>query len=138
MTGLVKVAAPDLLAEPDFGALDLDAGWSVPPGYPEGVGVKHLSGALHPSRRRGRRTTLTRWLPGTQVDHVLAHDYVEEVLVLAGELLWLGPDGRIAQRIGRHAYVCRAPGVLHGPFRTDIGFLSIEFCYYPEEGAPGD
>jgi mannose-6-phosphate isomerase-like protein (cupin superfamily) len=114
----------------DFRPLGED-GWSKPEGYPDGVEVKVLAGALDPESRTGRRTTMSRWKPGTHVPWALVHDYVEEVLVLEGELLWLDEDGAVVDRILPPSYVCRPAGVPHGPFRTGAGYLSVEFCYYP-------
>jgi hypothetical protein len=115
---------------PDFDLAASD-GWSRPEGYPEGIEVKLLAGVLDPVSRTGRRTTLTRWKPGTHVPWAPVHDYVEEVLVLEGELLWLGEDGGGVDRIAPLSYVCRPAGVPNGPFRTEIGYSSVEFCYYP-------
>jgi len=115
----------------DFALLDLEGGWERPVGYPEGVGSKLLAGYLDEAKQRGRQTSLTRWEPGTRFDKVLAHDYVEEVLVLEGELLCIDDSGAVVDRIPRNSYVCRPAGVPHGPFRSDTGFVSVEFCYYP-------
>ncbi len=119
---------------PDFRVVEGE-GWSRPEGYPEGVEVKLLAGALNPVARTGRRTTLTRWSPGTHVPRALVHDYVEEVLVIEGELLWLDEDGGLVETIPALSYVCRPAGVPHGPFRTEIGYSAVEFCYYPDDGA---
>ena len=116
----------------EFAVLDLEGGWERPAGYPEGVGSKVLAGALDEDKKTGRQTSLTRWQPGTQFDQVLAHEYVEEVLVLEGELLCIDESGAVVERIPRHSYVCRPAGVAHGPFRSNTGFVSIEFCYYPD------
>ncbi len=115
----------------EFTVLDLEGGWVRPGDYPEGVGLKVLAGNLDEDNKTGRQTSLTRWEPGTQFDKVLAHDYVEEVLVLDGELLQIDENGAVVERFPRNSYVCRPVGVPHGPFRTDVGFLSVEFCYYP-------
>ena len=115
---------------PDFRPVGED-GWTRPEGYPDGVEVKVLAGALDPATQTGRRTTMTRWRPGTHVPRTLVHDYVEEVLVVEGELLWLDKDGGVVERIAAPSYVCRPPGVPHGPFRTEVGYSAIEFCYYP-------
>jgi hypothetical protein len=115
----------------DFAPIDFDSGWERPEGYPEGLRVKVLAGALDEANKTGHRTTLTRFEPGTHLDRVQAHDYVEEVISLEGELLWLNADGSVLQRVTPRHYVCRPPGVPHGPFRTEGGYLSMQFCYYP-------
>ena len=55
--------------------------------------------------------------------------------MIEGELLWLDEDGGLVETIGSMSYVCRPPGIPHGPFRTEVGYSAIEFCYYPEDGA---
>jgi quercetin dioxygenase-like cupin family protein len=71
-----------------------------------------------------------RYRPGAGVPRVVTHDFVEEVLVLEGEMEWLADDGSLVQRIGRNGYVCRPPGVAHGPFRSEPGCVILEICYY--------
>ncbi|MBI4183850.1 MAG: cupin [Proteobacteria bacterium] len=117
----------------DFAPLDLHAGWIRAPGYPEGVEYKVLAGALDEIGKTGHRTTLTRFRPGALLDRVQVHDYVEEVIALDGELLWLNEDGSVRQRITRNHYVCRPAGVPHGPFRSERGYLSLQVCYYREK-----
>ena len=116
-------------ARSDFRPIGED-GWARPEGYPDGVEVKVLAGALDARSQTGRRTTMTRWMPGTHVPRILVHDYVEEVLVIEGELLWLDERGEVCDRIAAPSYVCRPAGVAHGPFRTEVGYSAIEFCYY--------
>ncbi len=117
----------------DFAAIDMEEGWETPPGYPEGVKVKLLAGSLDESAKTGHRTTITRFAPGTVLEQISVHDFVEEVMALDGELLCYDPaDGRILGRVAKQSYVCRQPGVPHGPFRTETGYLSMQVCYYPD------
>ncbi|MEX2642316.1 MAG: hypothetical protein WD270_02605 [Acetobacterales bacterium] len=116
----------------DFAVIDMTEGWETPPGYPAGVKVKVLAGGLDEVAKKGHRTTITRFAPGTVLESVPTHDFVEEVIALEGELLCYAPaDGRIVGRVTKHSYVCRQPGVPHGPFRTETGYMSMQFCYYP-------
>lgn len=115
----------------DFARLDLEAGWEHPAGYPEGVTAKVLADTLDESRRTGHRALLQRYAPGVKDMRVLGHDFVEEVLILEGELLWLDDAGATVERLPRNSYVCRPPGVPHGPFATETGCLMIAVCYYP-------
>ena len=48
----------------EFHALDMNNGWETPPGYPEGIAQKILSGALDEVGTRGTRTRLLRFAPG--------------------------------------------------------------------------
>ena len=49
----------------EFHTLDMSAGWEVPAGYPKGIQQKILSGALDEKNKRGSRTRLLRFDPGT-------------------------------------------------------------------------
>ncbi|MBI4184532.1 MAG: cupin domain-containing protein [Proteobacteria bacterium] len=116
----------------DFVDLDMATGWETPPGYEPGISRKVLAGTLDEKKKRGRRTSLMRYAPGARVPRVVRHDFVEEVLVLKGELLWTGAtDAEVVQRIGPLWYVCRRPGVAHGPFVSPGGCTLVEVCYYP-------
>jgi len=114
----------------DFGAVDMTDGWQRPSGYPDGVEFKILSGELDTAAKRGRRTTLARWRPGVEFGEAITHDYVEEVYVIAGTLVWLDGKGGVIGRAGPNSYVCRPAGVPHGPFRAEGAFFAIEICYY--------
>jgi len=115
----------------DFIEFDMESGWERPAGYPPGVEAKVLSGRLDEAKRTGRCTLLQRYAPGTEDRRVLVHDFVEEVLILDGELLWLDEAGGVARRLPRNSYVCRPPHVPHGPFRSDAGSLMLAIFYYP-------
>lgn len=114
----------------DFLKIDFENDWVRPEGAPEGISVKILAGALDHAAKTGRCTTLTRWRAGTEVSDAITHDYIEEVYVIDGALLWL--DGDSATRVEANNYVCRPAGVPHGPFRADEDYLAIEFCYYED------
>lgn len=72
----------------------------------------------------GEYTRLTRFRPGadTSAFGPRSHDYPEEVYIVAGSLydaswdLWL--------QAGH--YASRAPGELHGPFRSEDGCTVLE------------
>ena len=51
-------------AHDEFHALDMNSGWEVPPGYPQGIEQKILSGSLDERGCRGSRTRLLRFHPG--------------------------------------------------------------------------
>ncbi len=115
----------------DFATVDMESGWEHPEGYAEGVSAKVLADTLDETRRTGHRTLLQRYAPGVIDMRVLTHDFVEEVLVLDGELLWLDEEGATIGRLPKNSYVCRPPHVPHGPFGTETGCLMIAVFYYP-------
>ena len=115
-------------AHQEFMTLNMDEGWEVPPGYPEGIEQKILSGSLDEQQKRGNRTRLLRFLPGAYSTELFVHDYWEEVLLISGDLI-VGKDGD-QRSFQPNTYACRPPGVDHGPFRSEGGCLLVEFHYY--------
>ena len=115
----------------EFHALDLDSGWEVPPGYPQGIKQKILAGALDETNKRGSRSRLLRFDPGVYTTKPFVHDYWEEVYLISGDLT-VGNDenGQGGERFMPHTYACRPPGAPHGPFRSDTGCLLFEIHYY--------
>jgi hypothetical protein len=75
----------------------------------------------------GLLTRLVRWDPGvsTSAAGPVAHEYFEEVLVLAGSLR----DLRLNQTFGAGHYACRPPGMLHGPWESTEGCIMFETRY---------
>ena len=115
----------------DFRLIDMETGWERPAGYPPCVESKVLADNLDERSKTGHRTMLMRYHPGAADDRVLSHEQVEEVWMLEGEMLWLGENDTIVQRMPANSYVCRPPGVPHGPFRSDRGCLLLAMFYYP-------
>ena len=115
----------------EFHALDLDSGWEVPPGYPQGIKQKILAGALDETNKRGSRSRLLRFDPGVYTTEPFVHDYWEEVYLISGDLT-VGNDenGQGGERFMPYTYACRPPGASHGPFRSDTGCLLFEIHYY--------
>ncbi len=108
----------------EFFALDLDSGWEIPPGYPEGIGQKILAGSLDEERKRGSRTRLLRFQPGAYTTEPFEHDYWEEVLLIAGEM-------KVGEESFRpFTYACRPPHKPHGPFRSEEGCMLFEIHYF--------
>jgi hypothetical protein len=115
----------------EFYTLNLDEGWESPPGYPAGIQQKILSGALDESTKRGSRTRLLRFAPGTYTTKPFIHDYWEEVFLVSGNLTVGNDEGGGGGILFRpHTYACRPPGVYHGPFKSDVGCLLLEIHYY--------
>jgi hypothetical protein len=111
--------------------LDMDAGWETPPGYPAGLAQKILSGALDEKGKRGTRTRLLRFAPGTFTTEPFVHDYWEEALQISGDLI-VGndPQGNGGEPFPPYTYACRAPGAHHGPFKSEKGCMLLEIHYY--------
>jgi hypothetical protein len=115
----------------EFKSLDLDAGWQVPPGYPEGIEHKILAGDLDEPNKTGNRTRLLRFKAGTYTTEPFIHEYWEEVYLLEGDLI-VGNDekGEGGTVFYKNTYACRPPGVHHGPFKSNKGCLLLEIHYY--------
>jgi len=115
----------------EFHSLDLSEGWETPPGYPEGIKQKILSGALDEEGRRGTRTRLLRFDAGTFTTAPFVHEYWEEVYLVSGDLT-VGNDaeGRGGEAFAAHTYACRPPGAEHGPFKSEDGCLLLEVHYF--------
>ena len=115
----------------EFHTLDLSAGWETPPGYPAGIAQKILSGALDETGKRGTRTRLLRFAPGTFTTAPFVHDYWEEVFQISGDLI-VGNDaqGKGGEPFPPNTYACRPPGAYHGPFKSEKGCMLLEIHYY--------
>lgn len=115
----------------EFHAVDLDSGWHTPPGYPEGIQQKILSGALDEDAGHGTRTRLLRFEPGVFTTAPFVHDYWEEVYLVSGDLI-VGTDaeGIGGECFAPHTYACRPPGAAHGPFKSNQGCLLLEIHYF--------
>jgi hypothetical protein len=118
-------------AHDEFHAVDLSKGWEVPPGYPEGIEQKILSGALDEAGKRGSRTRLLRFKPGVFTTEPFVHTYWEEVYLLSGDLT-VGNDasGKGGEPFAPNTYACRPPGAFHGPFKSNGGCVLLEFHYF--------
>lgn len=115
----------------EFHALDMSAGWEVPPGYPEGIKQKIIAGALDETNARGSRTRLLRFDPGVYTTAPFEHDYWEEVYLISGDLI-VGNDasGNGGEAFGPNTYACRPPHAPHGPFKSEGGCMLLEIHYF--------
>src|ERR1700758_2227863 len=115
----------------EFHALDLNEGWHALPGYPPGIQEKIIAGALDEKNKRGNRTRLLRFDPGTYTTAPFVHEYWEEVFLMSGDLT-VGNDaqGKGGTPFPPMTYACRPPGAAHGPFRSDAGCMLLEMHYY--------
>ncbi len=119
----------------EFTTLNMDEGWEVPPGYPEGIKQKVLTSDLDEEAKTGSRTRLLRIDPGAFSTEPFVHDHWEEVYLVAGALT-VGNDaqGEGGEPFDAPTYACRPPGAYHGPFKSEAGCLLFELHYY----APAD
>ncbi len=115
----------------EFTTLNMEEGWEVPPGYPDGIEQKILAGALDEAGRLGSRTRLLRFQPGVYTTEPFVHEYWEEVYLISGDLT-VGNDGRGegGEAFAPNTYACRPPGAAHGPFKSNGGCLLFEIHYY--------
>jgi hypothetical protein len=74
-------------------------------------------------------TRILRWDAGldTSALGAVAHDYVEEVLILSGSMHDLSLDATFAAG----DYACRPPGMPHGPWVSSEGCEMFEVRYAP-------
>jgi hypothetical protein len=100
----------------------------------EQPGVSERVLASDPSS--GLVTRMVRWDPGLDTSPLgpVAHDYVEEVLILAGSLR----DLSLEQTFSAGWYACRPPGMIHGPWKTTDGCVMIEVRHAAGEHVAGD
>ncbi len=115
----------------EFIGLDMDEGWEVPDGYPEGIQQKILSGSLDEVNKRGSRTRLLRFQPGVYTTSPFVHTYWEEVYLMSGDLI-VGNDesGMGGEAFEPNTYACRPPGAYHGPFKSENGCVLLEIHYF--------
>ncbi|WP_029003976.1 cupin domain-containing protein [Azorhizobium doebereinerae] len=118
-------------AHDEFYTLDLSSGWEVPPGYPQGIQQKIISGALDEKNKRGSRTRLLRFDPGVFTTAPFVHEYWEEVFLVTGDLT-VGNDetGEGGTAFPPFTYACRPPGAFHGPFKSEKGCILMEIHYF--------
>ncbi|MER5171077.1 cupin domain-containing protein [Thioclava kandeliae] len=119
----------------EFYPIDMGTeGWEVPPGYPQGIEQKILSGFLDEEKKEGFRTRLLRFAPGIYTTKPFVHDYWEEVYLVSGDLT-VGNDenGEGGEAFGQHTYACRPKGAYHGPFKSEKGCVLMELHYYVSE-----
>lgn len=118
----------------EFTALNMNEGWEVPPGYPEGIKQKVLASDLDEERKTGSRTRLLRIDPGAFSTEPFVHDHWEEVYLVSGDLI-VGNDaeGEGGEPFAAPTYACRPPGVYHGPFKSVGGCVLFEMHYYQDE-----
>jgi len=119
----------------EFTALNMDEGWEVPPGYPDGIMQKILASDIDEKKKTGSRSRLLRLDPGAFSTEPFVHDHWEEVYLVSGDLI-VGNDanGQGGEPFQAPTYACRPPGVYHGPFKSEGGCILFEMHYYRDPG----
>ncbi len=117
----------------EFTALNMDEGWAVPPGYPDGINQKILASDIDEVGKTGSRSRLLRIDPGAYSTEPFVHDHWEEVYLVSGDLT-VGNDaqGNGGEPFQAPTYACRPPGAPHGPFKSEGGCVLFEVHYYYE------
>jgi len=109
----------------EFYTLDLTSGWETQPGYPKGIQQKILSGALDENAAVAVRT----WR---------LHDRSVRARLLGKKsslcrAIWQSVT-TIRGREACHSHLspmpAARPGAVHGPFRSDGGYLLMEIHYF--------
>ncbi len=119
----------------EFFTVDLSTGWETPPGYPDGIKQKILTGVLDEEAKTGGRTRLLRIEAGVFTTEPFVHDDWEEVYMISGDLtVGNDADGKGGESFGPNTYACRPPGAAHGPFKSENGCMVYEIHYYDETG----
>ena len=73
----------------------------------------------------GDVTRLLEFATGVETTETITHDFWEEVWILEGSLIDLGKR----QTFTAGMYACRPPGMVHGPYRTPSGCMTLEIRY---------
>ncbi len=76
----------------------------------------------------GNYTRLLRFPPGadTSTNGTLTHTFWEEVWILSGAIT----DTRLGCEFRKGMYACRPPGMLHGPWTSKEGAMTLEIRYH--------
>jgi hypothetical protein len=115
------------MAKPEHEFHEPEAEW-LPAGGALGavVGVRRRILARDPVS--GVETTMTRFAAGVDTSPAgpARHDYWEEVYILEGDLT----DLTLGQTFRQGMYACRPPGMVHGPWRSESGALTLEIGYH--------
>ena len=70
----------------EFHKLDMGDGWETPEGYPAGIKQKILASDIDEAGKKGSRSRLLKFDPGTYTTEPFIHDHWEEVFLLEGDL----------------------------------------------------
>ena len=77
----------------------------------------------------GAYTRVVIFEPGFKFDNALEHPFWEELLLLEGHMIDYGTHTLYTKGF----YALRPPGVVHGPFGTELGCTLIETTWYDKD-----
>jgi anti-sigma factor ChrR (cupin superfamily) len=98
--------------------------WKPVPGCP-GVFEK----VLNEDPETGSVTRLLKYEPGTRTNEILVHDFFEEIYVVEGSFV----DTRTNLTFKKGYYGYRHPGMVHGPYYSEEGFITFEVRNYEKK-----
>ena len=90
-------------------------------------GIKEKPLSVDPET--GAYTRFVLFVPGFKFSHALQHPFWEELLILEGHMIDYGSNTLYT----KGSYGLRQPGVVHGPFGTEIGCTLLETVYYDKK-----
>jgi len=93
--------------------------------YRQGIMVK----VLRQDPETGASTHLAGLLPGWFANGLEKHPIFEENYCLSGEVNIATVDGKEGYTMTEGSYLCRPPGIPHGPISSKNG--NVNFCYTP-------
>ena len=115
----------------EFHAVDMENRWESLSHSVGRMEQKILSGALDEESKKGTRTRLLRFHPGTYTTEPFVHEYWEEVYLVSGDLVVGNDDkGKGGTPFLPNTYACRPPGAVHGPFKSETGCVLYETHYF--------
>jgi hypothetical protein len=77
----------------------------------------------------GAYTRIVIFEPGFKFDKALEHPFWEELFLLEGHMIDYGTDTLYTKGF----YALRPPGVVHGPFGTELGCTLLETTWYDKD-----
>ena len=103
-------------------------GWQNDPGLP-GIAEEKI---LHRDEDTKSYTRLIRTRPGVEGKNILKHDFDEVVYILEGGMINIRTNN--VYPANTVAYFLK--GMEHGPFRTPVGAVNLEFRHYKAAPSP--
>ena len=95
----------------EFFKLNLDEGFSTPPGYPDGFETRDLVCNIDEEKMTGSRSRLMRIKPGKYTTAPFVHNHWEEVYLLDGDLtVGCDANGEGGENFVAPTYACRPAG----------------------------
>ena len=81
---------------------------------------------LSSDKNLGNYTRMLKFDVGAETHETLTHEFWEEVYIIKGGLYDKGKK----QLFTEGMYACRPPGMVHGPYKSSEGCITVEIRYY--------